>query len=153
MKETKQQPETQEEVSKTEAPVSTETTKKYKEEELLVIFDTILFEGSYTEDVTIKGKLKVTFRSRTADETSKITSEIDSKQYNFIPALQEQRAFLNLVYSLVTYNGRNLEQLSLDDKKSFVGKLPAVVVAALSNALFDFDNKIEQACQEGEENF
>jgi hypothetical protein len=126
---------------------------QYDKEELLAIFDAILFEGEYTEDVTIKGKLKVTFRSRSAAETTEITKEIDGKQFNLISALQEHRAFLNLVYSLVSYNGKNLKTVPLEERKKIVGNLPSVVVAALSNSLYNFDGKIDAACSEGEENF
>lgn len=131
----------------------TKEAPKYTPEELLQIFDTILFEGEYTEDILIKGKLKVTFRSRSAAETSEITKDIDAKQFNLISALQEYRAFLNLVYSLTHYNGKNFGSAPLEERKGLVGKLPAVVVAALSTALYEFDVKTDAACREGDANF
>lgn len=142
--------------AKTEPTVPTKEVPekpKYDPNELLQIFDSILFEGDYKEDTTIKGKLKVTFKSRSADDTSAITRELDNKQFNLISALQEHRAFLNLVYSLVTYNGKNLGTAPIEERKKIVGALPAVVVAALSEALYKFDGKIDAACREGEENF
>lgn len=139
------------------APVSQAEVKKeepkYKKEDLLAIFDTILFEGEYTEEVSIKGRLKVTFKTRTAEETSSITKEIDNKSFNLIASVNELRAFLNLASSLVAYNGKDLSKLSSDDRRAFVGKLPTVVVAALSTAMVDFDLKTEAALQEGEANF
>lgn len=144
-----------EDLSPKVAPEETtaDSKPKYDANELLEIFDAIIFEGEYKEDVLIKNKLKVTFRSRSANETSEISREIDAKQFNLVAALQEYRAFLNLVYSLVYYNGKNLGSAPLEERKKIVGGLPAVVVAALSEALFKFDQKTDAACREGELNF
>jgi hypothetical protein len=129
------------------------TTPKYTKEELLAIFDSILFEGEYREEFKIKGKLAVTFRTRTADETSFITNEVDTKSFNLVSSLQEYRALLNIASSLVIYNTKDLSSLSLDERRAFVGKLPSVVAAAISNSLVEFDQKTDAALREGEENF
>jgi hypothetical protein len=129
------------------------TTSKYTKEELLAIFDSILFEGEYREEFKIKGKLAVTFRTRTADETSFITNEVDTKSFNLVSSLQEYRALLNIASSLVIYNTKDLSSLSLDERRAFVGKLPSVVAAAISNSLVEFDQKTDAALREGEENF
>ena len=132
---------------------STTSTPKYSAEELLTIFDEILFSGEYQEDITIKGKLKVTFRSRTALETTDISKELDSKTFNLMITLQQERSFLHIAYSLVSYAGKDLSTLSIEERKAFVGKLPSAVVALLSDTLVVFDEKINLACTEGEQNF
>ena len=121
---------------------------KYKQEELLTIFDEILFSGEYREDVAIKGKLKVTFVTRSAADTAKITNELDSKKFNLMSSMQEHKALLCICYSILAYNGKDLSALSIENKKAFIEKLPTVVVAALSNALIDFDLKTEAALEE-----
>lgn len=126
---------------------------KYSKEELIAIFDNIMFEGSYSEVITIKGKLKVEFKSRSAKDTSEISKELDAKSFNLISTIQEQRALLSLAYSIITYNGRDLSSMKIEDRKEFVGSLPTAVVAALSEALVTFDMKVDEACREGEENF
>src|SRR6266436_7566443 len=68
--------------------------KKYKKEELLGVFDELIFQGEYTEEQTIKGKLKVTFRSRSADETMQISRNLDAMDFKLLTTMQEQRAFL-----------------------------------------------------------
>lgn len=133
--------------------VKEEQKPEFSQEELMQIFDDIIFSGEYSEEVTIKGKLKVTFKSRTAEETSAITKEIDSGTYNLVTSVQEKRALLNLNYSVSAYNGKDLSKVTIEDRAKFIGKLPAVVVAALSEALVKFDRKIDMACREGEENF
>lgn len=134
---------------------STEATKKpeFSNEELNVIFDEIIFSGEYKEDVIIKGKLKVTFRSRTADEVNAITKELDSQTHTLISTLQERTAFLNVVYSTAWYAGKDISGMKIEDKKAFIGKLPAVVIGAISEALLKFDSKVAKACMVGEENF
>lgn len=129
------------------------TKPEFDKNELLTIFDEILFSGEYREDVLIKNKLRVTFKSRTASDTSEITREIDKSSFNLMAALQEHRAFLNLAYSVVSYNGKDLSAAKIEDRKVFIGKLPAVVVGALSEALVKFDRKTDAACAEGEINF
>ena len=130
-----------------------DTVPKYPQEELLAIFDEILFSGEYTEDVSIKNRLKVSLRSRTAAETNSISKELDSKTFNLVMTMQQERSFLHLVYSLISYAGKDLKEMSIEKKKDFVGGLPVVIVAALSDALITFDEKINLACLEGDQNF
>lgn len=130
-----------------------DTKPKYDPKELLAIFDTILFEGKYSEEVSIRGKLKVQFKSRSVGEVSEISGQLDTKSYNLISTLQEQRAILNLAYSLEAYNNKPLSALSKEEKVKFINSLPASVVATLSEKLLDFDQKVDAACKEGEGNF
>lgn len=139
---------------KEEVSIETKESKpKFDPDELLVIFDEIIFSGEYREDITIKNKLKVTFRSRSADDTTSISKEMDSGSYSLISTLQERTAFLNVIYSVIFYAGKDLSNLTLVQKKDFFGKLPAVIIGALSEALIKFDSKVAAACFEGEENF
>lgn len=126
---------------------------KYNKDELLAIFDELIFSGEYREDLTIKGRLKVTFKTRTAEETSEITQAMDTKAFSLISSVQEFRALQNLSYSLVRYNGKDIGISTKEERLKFIGKLPAVMVGALSEALVDFDAKTDAACREGEQNF
>ena len=126
---------------------------KYSKEELLGIFDDILFQGCYQEDVTLRGRLTVTFRTRSADDTAKISRTIDAEQYQLSSTYMEHRALLNLSTSMVTFNGKDMQDKSFDDRFAFVKKLPAHLVSLLSNALVEFDAKVETACKDGDENF
>lgn len=143
-KETKQDPLDGEE--KEEKP-------KYDKEELNRIFDEILFSQEYQETVTIKGKMKVTFRTRSAEEIEAITKKLDATPANLVATLSEKRAILTLHDALVNYHGKDLSGMKLEDKARFVNKLPGVVVGALMRALQKFDDKCFEACKEGEENF
>lgn len=139
--------------SKSEGAKAEDNKPKFKKEELLAIFDDIVFSGSFEEDIDIRGKLKVTFRSRSADDTLAISKDIDGTSFNLITTVQERRALLNLAYSLVKYQGKDLGGMAIADRLSYLGKLAAPLVGALSVSLSKFDQKVEAACVEGEANF
>lgn len=126
---------------------------KYDPEELAGIFDEIIFSGEYSEEVTIRGKLKIRLRTRTAEEVEHISMVVDSTTANLVATLAEKRSILNLQYALSVFNGRDLSALSVEDKAKYVKRLPGPVVGALLEALSKFDAKVYAACQEGEENF
>lgn len=126
---------------------------KYSEAELLQIFDTMLFEGSYSESITIRGRLKISFRTRTADEMQKVTHEIDGTSAVLMATVVERRNLLNLYYALTHYQGKDISRLSYEDRVTYINKLPAPVVGMMMVALFNFDSKVAEATKEGEENF
>lgn len=133
------------------------TNKKEQPEwdtnELLSIFDEIIFSGGYSEMADIRGRLKVKFRTRTAEEVESITNIIDSLNSNLISTVNEKRALLNVHYALTMYQGRDLSTIKHEDRTKFIDKLPAPVIGMIINALYKFDRKIAAACSEGEENF
>jgi hypothetical protein len=132
-----------------------ETPEKpqYDKDELLRIFDEIIFQGEYVEDVTIRGKLKVQFRTRTAEDIEQISKVIDSTSFNLIATLNESKMVLNLQYALTFYQGRDLSALKNEDKAKFIKRLPGPVIAMLLDALYKFDAKVNEACKDLEENF
>jgi hypothetical protein len=126
---------------------------KYSQDELLRIFDEVIFSGEYCEDVTIKNRLKVRFRTRTAEEIEEITRLVDATQANWQSTVNEKRTLLNLQYALISFQGTDLRSLKIDDRAKYIRKLPGPVIGALLVALGRFDEKVFAACQEGEENF
>lgn len=134
-------------------PAADANKPQYDKAELLAIFDEMIFQGEYQEEVTIKGKLKVTFRARSANDITAISRELDGSQFSLMATITEQRAFLNLIYSMIAYAGKNYEKVEIKERREMIGKLPAVVIGALSEALVKFDQKMDAACREGEANF
>lgn len=128
-------------------------TPDYDEAELDAIFDEIVFTGVYSEEVLIRGRLPIRFQTRNAGQLNTITREVDALKANFAVTTQEYRAFQNIVYSLVEYNGKDLSTLKMEERAKFVSELPGPVVAILLQKLFDFDLKVLAACKRGEENF
>ena len=126
---------------------------KYDKDELLRIFDEIIFSGEYSEDVVIKGKLRVNFRTRTSEEIAEISRAIDTTTFNLIATMQEARMVLNLQFALTSYQGRSLIGFSTEDKAKFIKRLPGPVIGVLLDALYKFDDKVFEACKELEENF
>lgn len=141
------------EIAETKAEIPAETKPKYDAEELISIFDEILFNNTYSEKVTIRNKLHVAFRTRTAEEVEAITRALDATSANLIATIEEKRSIMNLYYALTSYQGKDLGLLKQEDRERFVNKLPAPVVGALVIALSKFDEKVYLACKEGELNF
>ena len=135
------------------APEQEKPKSKYSQEELLTIFDDIIFQGTYTEEVIVNKRLKVEYRIRSAKETGEISKAIESKNFQWVINVEQERAFLNLVYSLTKYATHDLAGRTLEDRIKFVGGLPTVVVSALSDKLVEFDQKTDEACRVGEANF
>ena len=149
-------PETTEEKETPEATAEatpSEKEPKYSEEELASIFDEIIFSGEYIEEVLIRGKLRVSFRTRTAEEIRRITQVVDSTQAVYANTVESIRSLLHLQYALTSYQGKDLTSLKSEDKAKFIGQIPGPVVAMLLEALSKFDEKVFVACQEGEANF
>lgn len=126
---------------------------KYSEEELASIFDEIIFSGEYVEEVLIRGKLRVSFRTRTAEEIRQITQVVDSTQAVYANTVESIRSLLQLQYALTSYQGKDLTSVKPEEKAKFIGQIPGPVVAMLLEALSKFDEKVFVACQEGEANF
>jgi hypothetical protein len=136
-----------------EQVLETPAKPKYDPDELARIFDDVIFSGEYIEEITIKGKLRIRLRTRTAEEIEQISIVIDGTSANLISTLAEKRAILNLQYALVAYSGKDLRSWTAEDRAKFVKRLPGPVIGALLVALNDFDAKVYAACQEAEENF
>ena len=136
-----------------QAPAPTEPTSKFNQEDLLAIFDEIIFAGEYQEDVVIKGKLRAGFRTRSAGEVEDISRIIDGLQANLMSTVHEKKAILNLQYALTTYQGKDLRSVKSEDRAKFLKDLPGPIIGALIHALQAFDEKVYEACKEGEENF
>ena len=126
---------------------------KYSEEELLSVFDDLIFNGTYSEKVLIKGKLQVTFRTRSAEEIEAISLAIDSTKANLVTTITEKRSVLNLYYALTSYQGTNLSNMKIEEKSAYLNKLAAPILGMLMTELSNFDNKVWEATKLGEQNF
>lgn len=143
----------EQEANPTEGSEENSKKSKYPKEELLKIFDEIIFMGEYEERPMIKGKLQVGFRTRSGGEIDEINRAVDTSKANLMTTLNDMRTMLNLQYSLTQYHTRDLRGMSAEDKAKFIRTIPAPVIASLLTALQEFDEKVFLACQEGEENF
>lgn len=127
---------------------------KYSQDELLAVFDEILFKGEYRETVQIGRKLKVVFRSRSASEMATISRTLDGMNFQLISTLEDQRVLQTLAYSLEEYNGRSLSDLKpVPGRYQFIGKLPAAIIGLLMEKLAEFDRKVFLAVEEAGKNF
>lgn len=126
---------------------------KYSKEELLRVFDEIIFSGEYVETYLIRGRLPVSFRTRTAEDINYIQKTIDSAGLNLISSVETMRSILNLQFSLASYDKKDLTGLKPEDRMKMIERLPGPIVGVLIDFMAKFDEKVAMACKEGEENF
>jgi hypothetical protein len=127
--------------------------EEFSQTELLAVFDEIIFSGEYSETINLRGKVPVTFRTRTAEEISDIQRQIDSSGSNLISTVESIRSLMNLKFAMSNYKGQDLSTMKPEEKVKFVERLPGPLVGMLLMALSKFDSKVAAACKEGEQNF
>lgn len=139
------------EPKKGEAPTEPEKPK-YSKEELLAIFDKLVFEGRYEE--TYKGRgITVGFRSRTGDDSVSISRALDNFESKTGVSIQTYVNMLTISHSLVFYNGKTFEDKAVKEKFTFLSGLPDAVLSILMGKLNEFDEKVWLAMDEGRKNF
>lgn len=126
---------------------------KHSKEELLNIFDTLLFDGMYEELVRVGKSFTVKFRTRSVKESNEITRRIDKLELNTIMAVQNYTNVLTLAYAISELEGRKLVDMEFKERLDKINALPESLIILLSNKLRDFDMKVMAAMREGDENF
>ncbi len=126
---------------------------EYDPLELEAVFDALMFEGSYTEDVKIGGKMKVTFQTRSGKDVRAIMNVLDKAGFNLGLTVESVRSLYNLAQSTVNVNSRDLSGETLERRIDLIEEMPTAVISALMIALTKFDRKVEAAVHHGEENF
>lgn len=121
--------------------------------EYLEIFDHIMFEGLYRENIQIGKKYKATFRSRSAEEDNKIALALDRMNFSTMMAYQNQASLLTLSYTLEAFGLKDFSELDPQDRYKAISNLPSTVVVILSEELNKFDSKVMKALTYGQENF
>lgn len=128
------------------------TEPQYDKQELLKIFDDIIFSGEYVEEIMIRGRLPVRFSTRTAEQINKIQDTLDAAGYQLISTVENRRMILTLEQALVGYNGQDLSIMKAPERSKFIGSLSATIIGVLIDEMNKFDMKIAAACRE-ESNF
>lgn len=130
------------------------TGTTYDDAELEAIFDQMMFEGCYTEDITLgKGRFKFTLRTRTGKEAKEVMTLLDGLSLKMGITVEGLRSIYNLAQSVVILNGKDLSGETLDRRVDVLDSLPTPVISALMTHLIKFDLKTEAAVRHGEENF
>lgn len=136
---------------------------KYNSLELLQIFDTIMFEGEYSEKIQLNPKFHIVLRSRTMKESLEVTRRIDKANFGTPQAVMQHIAAMNLAYSLININGKDYKEMpplreantpkTTKVRLDVIQDLPGAMVGRLTEVLYKFDEKISAAMEEGIKNF
>lgn len=126
--------------------------ERYSQEELLTIFDALVFQGEYQEEYKGRG-VKLTLRTRSGDDAINISRSVDKFEGKTFMTVQTYANILTLAHSLVSYNGKAFGPKDTASKYKFLLTLPDPILAVLMDKLKDFDEKIGLAIAEGRKNF
>ncbi len=149
----------EQEVTKTEAAAEPSVPQletglpRWTDEQLEEVFDSLMFEGSYNEEIQVNRKLKVIFRTRSGEQARDVMMRLDNSKINMGLTVEGLRSLFNLAHSLVVFNGNDLSQMKIDARLKRIEELPSAVIGTLIAKLVEFDIKVEQAVRHGEENF
>lgn len=128
-------------------------TPEFDELELEQLFDDLMFNGDYTEEIKIGRRMTVTFKTRSGKEARVVMGILDKAGYALGLTVESIRALYNLAQSTVVLNGTDISGENFDRKVELIEELPTQVISALMIALVKFDRKVEAAVRHGEENF
>lgn len=112
-------------------------------------FEAIVDDRPYTEEVSVNdGKMKMTYRTRTVDESNEVISTISKDQPQTNADLDIKMAQYNLAYSLVQiWTNKNIQKFDVGTFKERLektGKLQGTKYLILVEGLFAFEDKTEK---------
>lgn len=126
---------------------------EFDEADLEQIFDALMFDGSYTEEVKIGKRFTVTLKTRTGKEAREVMTILDKAGYSLGLTVESIRGLYNLAQSAVIVNGRDISGEAFLKKVEMIEEMPTPVISAMMISLVKFDRKVEAAVRHGEENF
>jgi hypothetical protein len=126
---------------------------EFDEADLEQIFDALMFDGSYTEEVKIGKRLSITLKTRTGKEAREVMTLLDKAGYSLGLTVESIRGLYNLVQSAMIVNGKDISGERFDKKLELIEEMPTPVISAMMIALVKFDRKVEASVRHGEENF
>lgn len=126
---------------------------EFDELELEQLFDDLMFNGSYYEEVKIGKRFTVGLKTRTGKDAREVMNVLDKAGYHLGLTVESVRSLYNLAQSVVIVNGRDISGEVFDKKVELLEELPTPVLSAMIVSLMKFDRKVEAAVRHGEENF
>lgn len=130
-----------------------ETGLKFDDAELESIYDSIMFEGSYSEEVSIGKRVRVTFRTRTGKEAREVIMRLDKLGLNMGLTVESIRGLYSLAQSVLSINGQDLSGDKFEVKVEKLEELPTQLIARLLAEFSKFELKVAAAISHGDENF
>lgn len=126
---------------------------EYTDAELEQVFDELMFNNGYSEDVKIGKRMVVTLKTRSGKDAREVMMRLDKAGYSLGLTMESVRSLYNLAQSVVMVNGRDISGESFEKKVELIEGMPTAVISSMIYALVKFDLKIEAAIKHGEENF
>lgn len=126
---------------------------EYSDLELEQVFDELMFNGSYSEEIKIGRRFTMTLKTRSGKDAREIMNILDKAGYSLGLTVESIRSLYNLAQSVVVVNTKDISGESFEKKVELIEDMPTPMISAMIFALMKFDRKVEAAVKHGEENF
>lgn len=126
---------------------------EYSDLELEQVFDELMFNGSYSEEIKIGRRFTMTLKTRSGKDAREIMNILDKAGYSLGLTVESIRSLYNLAQSAVVVNTKDISGESFEKKVELIEDMPTPMISAMIIALMKFDRKVEAAVKHGEENF
>ena len=124
----------------------------YKLQELLGIYDSIIFDSSFDKQYSLRG-LKFTLRTRSSASIMKVNQALDNLKAQSQNTYQTYSNYFMLAASLKSYGTSDFDDSNLKGAYDYLVTLPSPIIDILLGKLNEFDLMIALALQAGRENF
>lgn len=144
----------EEAVKKTETPEEEEKNKyaPYSKELLLALYDDLVFENGYKEEVKVRG-FSFGFKTRSSEDLIGINRALDNFKAQSANSYQTYANYLTLAASLSFIDGVEFEAGNLKLAYDALLKQTTAKVDIMLMELTTFDRKVAMAIEVGRKNF
>lgn len=130
----------------------------FSKDDLIEVMDNLVINGGHEETFDIyRGKVSVTLRSRTVDDSLKISQYLSRQNFSTMEEYGQARSLITLAYTLVGYKGRDLHLVPVEgaasSREALIKSLSQPIMAKLVEKMEYFDFKIVKAGEEADEVF
>jgi hypothetical protein len=147
------EPEVQEEEKEPVQEAEVEEDHTERNNEYLVIYDSIMFEDKFEKRYKLGKKYSAVFSTRSTDADLKISRQLDGMDFGTMHALQTMSAVLTMSHSLVQLNDKDLSTMSVVERYNFIRTKSSHLIEVLSKHMIEFDGLVRAALEYGKENF
>lgn len=140
--------------TKAEAPADTKKNEydPYTKEQLLALYDDLVFENGYKEEIKVRG-FSFGFKTRSSEDLIGINRALDNFKAQSANSYQTYANYLTLAASLSFIDGVEFEAGKLKLAYDALLKQTTAKVDIMLMELTNFDRKVAMAIEVGRKNF
>ena len=110
------------------------------------LMDALMFEGTYSLEVSVTPKSKAELRVRTAKEVGEINRTLGKINPQTNMEMETELGLLQLAFSCTMFDGKDLSTMTpYPDRYNFFSNYPAPIIGLCLRKLSEFDTQVEKA--------